>query len=510
MQPMRSLALAITALAALPMVVWANGPGEHTLSGPVAVAWEAGFDGPESGSDTVASMVLSPNGKSLFVTGTLTTGVGQQGLWPTTAFGTIAYETRTGKQLWLAPYESPLGQPNRAVDLDVSRNGKLLVVTGYVRIGLGSGIATVGLDPRTGRQLWEAAYSVDPAQRVTDVVVSPDSSRVFITGSRNAITPGGFINGYPDYLTVSFHAENGDVLWHDVYHGESDLFDGASTLAVSPDGRVVYVTGSSGTGAQPHIRSDIATLAYDAATGERRWVSRYPSLPSHSAQGEEILLSPNGRMVYVAAGYQETTEPWTEHVLLIAHDAATGTERWVATQTVGGAAPVHSVLSPDGRQLFVVASDYRDETDLSDFRVMAYDAIHGTQLWDTTYGAGVGQSEYAWDLTLSQNGREVIVTGQSGTPPQPMRLPDDPPPPPIVRFYATVAFDARTGDQLWAARYLGPVGGHSSARSVAISRNGRRVFVTGHSKEGSGFDGSGADYFTVAYDALRPHQEPEP
>jgi hypothetical protein len=48
--------------------------------------------------------------------------------------------------------------------------------------------------------------------------------------------------------------------------------DQTTAVAPSPDGATVFVTGFS-TGSGGFF--DFATLAYDAATGHRRWLARY-------------------------------------------------------------------------------------------------------------------------------------------------------------------------------------------------------------------------------------------
>ena len=81
--------------------------------------------------------------------------------------------------------------------------------------------------------------------------------------------------------------------------------------------------------------------------------------------------------------------------------------------------------------------------------------------------------------TVSPDGTKVFVTGTS----------DD-------SDYTTVAYNAVTGAQLWAARYNGASTGERGADSVAVS--GSTVFVTGSSYGGST---TNYDYATVAYNA---------
>jgi hypothetical protein len=67
-----------------------------------------------------------------------------------------------------------------------------------------------------------------------------------------------------------------------------------------------------------------------------------------------------------------------------------------------------------------------------------------------------------------------------------------------VYDYGTAAVDARTGDQLWSARYDGPAGYNESddrPSAVAMSPDGHTAFVTGTSVRG----GSSTDYATIAY-----------
>ena len=76
----------------------------------------------------------------------------------------------------------------------------------------------------------------------------------------------------------------------------------ASALAVSPDGRKVFVTGAafelgSGSGPRP-----FTAVAFGAATGTRLWVNRYRGPRNLGGTGQSVAVGPGGRRVYVA-GY---------------------------------------------------------------------------------------------------------------------------------------------------------------------------------------------------------------
>ncbi|MBD2721063.1 SBBP repeat-containing protein [Hymenobacter armeniacus] len=66
--------------------------------------------------------------------------------------------------------------------------------------------------------------------------------------------------------------------------------------------------------------------------------------------------------------------------------------------------------------------------------------------------------------------------------------------------FVTVKYDARTGQQLWAARYSGPAHQDDVPTALAVDRNGN-VFVTGYSSNGSNFD-----YLTIKYSARTGQQ----
>ncbi len=212
------------------------------------------------------------------------------------------------------------------------------------------------------------------------VAVSPDGSRVFVTGQTwNA-------QRLPEYATVAYDASTGTQLWASLHAGHAvsggPAAADARAIVVSPDGKVVYVTGFSGhAGAGGRIGLgvyDYVTIAYDAATGTALWSARYDN--GGNDQGRAIAISPGGHVVYVTGrslskntGYDDAT---------IAYSAATGKKLWAARYN--GKASKNEfanaiTLSPDGKSVYITGGSH-GRTSRQDFATVGYSAATGRQL----------------------------------------------------------------------------------------------------------------------------------
>src|SRR5262249_36940375 len=129
--------------------------------------------------------------------------------------------------------------------------------------------ATVGYNAATGKRVWARRYdgTTSAGGGTAEAVAVGPGGRGVVTG----FSPGSG-TGF-DYVTIAYSAATGAQLWLKRYNGPVSVNDVARALAVSPDGRTVFVTGAS-EGGLASI-SDYATVAYDAATGAQLWVSRY-------------------------------------------------------------------------------------------------------------------------------------------------------------------------------------------------------------------------------------------
>jgi hypothetical protein len=276
----------------------------------------------------------------------------------------------------------------------------------------------------------------------TSAAVSGGSFAITVT-MLLALLPARADNPNPDCLPDSVCPE-----WATRYDGASHLYDHAFDIVTNADGTRLYVTGASTStaGAQ-----DFLTIAYTTDTGEQLWEARYDG-PAHG------------------------------------NDAPAG------SSALGTAI----ALSRDGTRVFVTGHS-ADVNGKNDYVTIAYSTVDGAQLWISHYSTA--QESVANALTLSGDGQRLYVTGYSAL------AVAAPPAPSIANYdFATVAYDAVTGQQLWVARYEGPAAfwdiPYSIAAATVQQPDGSRreqVFVTGRSN-GASSANNHADFATVAYD----------
>jgi WD40 repeat protein len=363
-----------------------------------AKVWERRYNGPHSSDDIGYAIVVSPDGSTVFVTGSsVGNGTGYD-------CATIAYNAATGTRQWLARYNGVAEFDDQCFSAAVSPDGSTVYVTGYSQQGLL--YLTIAYNAATGAQRWVALY--DDGNRganvVRSVAVSPDGSMVFVTGASR-----GNGTGY-DYATVAYDAADGAQLWASRYNGPGNGDDEAASLAVSPDGSTVFVTGyGTGTTGLPGYE----TVAYSAATGAQAWARRYTGPGTNGAKAAAAAVSPDGSTVFVT-GYSYGARSQQDYATL-AYNAATGTSVW--SHRYNGPANSDDLaaaltVSPDGSAVYVTGESAGVRTG-GDYATLGYNATTGATLWLARYNGSGQNNDTASAIAVSPDGSTVFVTGTS-------------------------------------------------------------------------------------------------
>ena len=358
-----------------------------------------------------------------------------QGRRVKTHYETVAYRAATGARLWASSYQPGGNLYSYPVALTVSPDGaRVYVSTDFHFIGRGQGVVTFAYDARTGRQLWASRYRPkDSGARVSGLAVSPDGTTLYLAGTLGQAHSLFF-------GVIAYSAATGKQRWLRYYTKVKPGY--AESVAVSPDGKTVYATGSAGssaltvaygaagtlkwaarykdpygfaagsqivaapgggavyvagTAANINGHFDVATFAYRAATGRRMWVDRHYARITAVAGAPEIAVTPGGQTVILTVPLNHGTS-----YAIAAYNASTGGTRWamLAPDTYGD--PSGLVINPHGDTMFIGGN-----------RTTAYSVADGTVLWTTSYNRNFPVGFLSGIIGLSGDGARLFGTRQT-------------------------------------------------------------------------------------------------
>ena len=353
----------------------------------------------------------------------------------------------------------------------------------------------IALDAATGARRWAAstAPSTGPCQNVRAAQVDPSGERLFVVGDSETV------DGHRQSLVTAYDTADGSILWHDEHSSPAYGSAAASAVAISPDSRTVYV-GAGTIDADANRTMGWSLLSYDAATGAPGWVESWdapkPSSSTPANLPAGIVVAPDGARVYVVGGAEVAT---LLDIVTMAHDAATGARLWISSYE-GIRSTIKSsfdsvwyhrplAISPDGSRLFIAGySTSLHGANLGmDFVTLALDATDGSTAWSQRH---TGDEWIHWvpSIAVSPDGRTVYLSGQG----RHFHL--------ITATYETFAYDAATGSQRWTARFSD---GLSYWGGMALSPDGQHLFVTGSTVDiaDGQRDRRAHDVLTAAYPA---------
>jgi outer membrane protein assembly factor BamB len=372
--------------------------------------WQATYDGgvPGGGNDLALDLAMSPDGSKVFVTGQSEREIGNSD------YVTVAFDVTTGARLWVARLNGPANSTDVPSAIAASPDGSRVYVTGYSQIGVHPSAqvpiyaaTTVAYSAGTGTQLWQATYQGPAAYWDIPKDVVATATRVVITARSNGASTS---NNDTDDATVAYDAATGARAWASRY--DSGSRDYPYALATSPDGKRVYATAE-----RAGFSSDYVTLAYDSTSGALAWATTYASLNGTTEIPVSVAVSPSGDKLFVTGFGFNGSGPTDRSILTIAYSSA-GQELWVSRHTApGGEAGSRVAVSPDGRRVYVaglavgqavgagvslIGSSY---VNLQAPVTVAYDATNGAVAWSAHFGSqGSGN-----DVAVSPDSSRVFV-----------------------------------------------------------------------------------------------------
>jgi hypothetical protein len=319
--------------------------------------WSRTYIGLGGQANAATQVVVSPDSRTAYVTGVITVPGPYQRppanlttIAYNTANGTIRWATRfSGENGINVPTGMTLSARGDALFITGQsqyRDPSPSPVFRYV---------TLAYSTRNGRQRWGQYYNgyADGMDQPFGIAVDPRGTRVFVTGA--AQYAGSVSAPLYRYQTIGYDVRTGRALWSHGFVGVSGGNDVAYGVGVSPDGSRVYVTGSSAQadrvqGQATPVNGVATTLAYDAASGRQRWVVN-ASPNGFSAIGTTLRVSKSD-VVYVGVEIG-VDGPTAGAPGLIAYQGSKGSQRWIATYdardpTVNGlgSAPIALSINP--------------------------------------------------------------------------------------------------------------------------------------------------------------------
>jgi hypothetical protein len=303
----------------------AGGPSSSQI---LAIAYDAA-DGTRAWTTRIGSQLLfdeavalavSPDGTTVFVTGV-------RRYFDDSDIRTIALDASDGSILWTRLFEGSPQQPSAPTDIQVSPDGSLVVVTGWFQ-AVGTDIAstkgvTIAYDT-SGTRRWVQRFDGAMAHGSDSAIgsqIAPDSSAVYVAATSESAAHGR------DFVVSAHDAGTGAELWRHRYNGPNDLADEASAIGMTTDGASVLVTGRSVAAVFGSVEvADYATLAIDASSGHRVWVRRYDEGIGGSDDPVDLGVSPDGSRVYVTGSSEGLVDgvSTVTDVATLAYDTATG------------------------------------------------------------------------------------------------------------------------------------------------------------------------------------------
>jgi outer membrane protein assembly factor BamB len=280
--------------------------------------------------------------------------------------------------------------------------------------GRGSGMFVQKYDP-SGTLLWSQQDLTGSGYALaSSLALSPDGADVVVTGG---------ISGGASWNTIAYDAATGARKW------QATAAEGTTAKDVVLDGKRVYVTGQGATGAgTPALKYFLTVVAYERATGKRLWRTDRKPADGSDAFGLRMAMAPDGSLAVTGQTNRGFLDWYTVAL------ETTGAVRWEAVRDGKlnqDEIPRAVLVMPDGTT--VVTG--RGGPNLAGGFIPGVTAGYsssGQLLWvafstlETTWAAALPNSN-----VCATGGYDALITCWS-VPANVVTPPTEPPPPSVV------------------------------------------------------------------------------
>jgi uncharacterized delta-60 repeat protein len=410
--------------------------------------WNVRKNGAGNGTDRAAAMALEGS-SNVFIAGS-TENLGSYDYY-------VLKYTSGGTLSASATYNGPAGGDDQATDIKVDGSGNVYVT------GSSAG-DTTSLDYLTLKyntslaKSWEARY---------DGTAGGDDGATALTldGSLNVYVTGwSYGAGSQTDITTVKYSSGGSQLWASRYDGPANDIDIATGISISQN--EAFVTGWSYGGTSG---DDVVAVRYNSA-GTQQWSQRLDGT-GNAGDYPTGIATDNSENSYIVGLVDGGS---TGNDLGVVKYNVSGVKQWSDSYNgTGNTLDRPTALTADNSGNVYVTGQSDGLLTAADVVTIKYDAS-GNKLWESRYNGAGNTYDYANAIAVDNSGN-VYVAGYSDAD------------------YLTIKYDA-SGSQIWASKYNGP--GNSTDFATAIALYGTDVYVTGRSYGTSSFD-----YATVRYNA---------
>lgn len=371
-----------------------------------------------------------------------------------------AHDEKSGDQRWVDYYDIYDGD-DRLIDAELAGDQIVLSGTSFPQYsGDDKYFFTVAAREETGKTIWER-FTAERSE-VSDLAVSGDGAVAYVTGTTSTLDHG------PEQLTIAYELETGAGLWSRpdsaVKTPPYSIDLRGPAVAAHPSSDQLFLVGGA-----PDGDSAVAeTRAIDGTTGASTWSQRHNGIGEVGSSDILIDMAVAGDGSRVFAVGESSDGQDDADLTVVALDPSSGATTWVRRDSsVVPFLIATAEASPDGSQIVVAGSS--DCCGDADLFAASYDGSTGEDLWRHRLDSSkrVWSGDEATTIAFPPDGEKVYVAGRtrfrSGGY--------------LDNHLLLVALDSRSGQRLWSFEDKESEFSDYDQPLVVLDQSGDRLFV---------------------------------